>query len=64
VVKPVAGPVSNDVGQELDLQGQYTWNSTVELRIGYAHFFTGEFLNQTTKGKDFNYPYAMLTYTF
>ena len=64
VVKPVAASVSTDVGQELDLQAKYTWNRTVELGAGYAHFFTGEFLNQTTRGKDFNYPYCMLTYTF
>jgi hypothetical protein len=64
VVKPVARPVSTNVGQELDFQAKYSWNSALELGVGYAHFFTGEFLNQTTKGKDFNYPYAMLTCTF
>ncbi|HEY1215845.1 MAG TPA: alginate export family protein, partial [Bryobacteraceae bacterium] len=64
VVKPVTRPVSTNVGQELDLQAKYNWNSALELGVGYAHFFTGEFLNQTTKGRDFNYPYCMLTYTF
>ncbi len=58
------GKAGRYVGQELDGQAIYRWNSAVEFSFGYAHLFTGEFLNQTTSGKDFNYPFGSVSYQF
>jgi len=32
--------------------------------MGFGHLFTGEFLKNTTPGKAYNFPYAMVTYAF
>jgi hypothetical protein len=63
-VKSANGRTGRHVGQELDGQAIYHWNSAVEFSFGYAHLFTGDFLNQTTAGKDFNYPFGSMTYSF
>ena len=36
------------------------WNAY----IGYAHFFTGDFINQTGPSKDVDFLYASVTFTF
>ncbi len=64
VVRPAMRDVSRYIGAELDAQANYRWNSALDFGVGYAHLFTGMFLNQTTDGKDFNYPYVVATYSF
>jgi hypothetical protein len=55
---------SNHLGIELDLIAEYRQNKHVTYGFGFAHLFTGQFLNQATRGKDFNYPFAYVTYGF
>ncbi len=62
--KSLGGTAGTHVGQEVDIEGLYRWNSAVQFGAGYGHLFTGEFLNKTTNGKDFSYPYLMTTYAF
>ena len=64
VAKSLAGTAGTHVGEELDFQGIYNWNSAVLFGAGYGQLFTGEFLNKTTKGKDYGYPYFMTSYVF
>lgn len=64
VAQSRTGAAGRHVGQELDAWCQWLWRSTVELGFGYAHVFTGSFLNQTTLGKDYNYPFVYMTYRF
>jgi hypothetical protein len=55
------GATSNHLGIELDLIAEYRQNHHV---FGFAHLFTGRFLNEATHGKDYNYPFAYVTYSF
>jgi hypothetical protein len=55
---------SKHLGTELDLIAHYKENQHVSYGFGFAHIFTGEFINETTPGKDYNYPYAYVTYIF
>jgi len=62
--KSLAGVAGTHVGHELDIQGLYKYNKAVQLGMGFGHLFTGEFLKNTTPGKAYNFPYAMVTYAF
>jgi hypothetical protein len=64
LAKSLTGAAGTHVGQELDAEGSYNWDSGLQFGVGYGHLFTGEFLNRTTVGKDYNYPYIMATYHF
>jgi hypothetical protein len=55
---------SRHLGTELDLLGEYQENLHVVYGFGLAHLFTGQFLNEATPGKDYNYPFAYVTYIF
>ena len=55
---------STHIGTELDLIAEYKQNKHVTYGFGLAHLFTGQFLNESTHGKDYNYPFAYATYGF
>jgi hypothetical protein len=55
---------SRRLGSELDLIAEYRQNKHVTYGFGLDHLFTGPFLNEATSGKDFNYPFAYITYGF
>ncbi len=56
------GAAGRHVGEELEIYGTYNATKSLQFGIGYGHLFTGEFLNRTTRGHDYNYPYTMLTW--
>lgn len=58
------GATSNHLGTELDLLAEYKQNQHVSYGLGLAHLFTGRFLNEASTGKDYNYPFAYVTYGF
>jgi hypothetical protein len=58
------GTTSSHLGTELDFIAEYRQNRHVDYGFGFCHLFTGEYLSQTTPGKDYNYPFAYLTYGF
>lgn len=58
------GSAGTHVGQEIDLIAEYKWSQVLDTGFGYCHIFTGEFLNRTTHGKDYNYPYVFVEYKF
>jgi hypothetical protein len=55
---------SRHLGIELDFIADYEQNRHVSYGFGFAHLFTGQFLNEATHGKDYNYPFAYVTYVF
>ncbi len=55
---------SSYVGTELDLVAEIKQNRHVTYGFGFAHLFAGQFLKETVRGKDYNYPFAWATYVF
>jgi hypothetical protein len=64
VARSITGVAGAHVGQELDGQAMYSLSKQVQIGGGFAHLFTGGFLNKTTQGKDYNYPYVTFGYVF
>ena len=58
------GAASAYVGQEVDVQLTRALTPQIALAGGYAHMFTGPFLEQATPGANYSYPYVMVTYVF
>ena len=55
---------SAHLGTEIELIAELKQNQHVTYGFGLAHLFTGQFLKETTRGKDYNYPFAYATYVF
>jgi hypothetical protein len=55
---------SSDVGSELDFRAIYQHSPQLQLWAGYARFFAGPFIRQSTKGSPINFPNFMWTYSF
>ncbi|HWO35988.1 MAG TPA: alginate export family protein [Candidatus Acidoferrum sp.] len=55
---------SRHIGNEFDLVAEYEVNKGLSFGFGYARMFAGQFLNQTTPGHDYSYPYAYFEYNF
>jgi hypothetical protein len=64
VIPANPGATSNHLGIELDLIADYRQNNHVTYGFGLAHLFTGKFLNDAKRSKDYNYPFAYVTYGF
>jgi hypothetical protein len=58
------GAADRHVGQELDLQVTRAITPQIQVAGGYAHIFTGAFLEQATPGASYSHPYVMVTYVF
>jgi hypothetical protein len=56
--------VNRHVGNELDLVAEYQLDKGLNFGFGYARMFAGQFLNITTPGHDYSYPYAYFQYNF
>jgi hypothetical protein len=59
-----AGAPARHVGQEVDLQVSRAITPQIQVAAGYAHIFTGAFLEAATPGASYSHPYAMVTYVF
>jgi Alginate export len=55
---------SRHIGNELDSVAEYQLNRGMSFGFGYGHMFAGQFLNTTTPGHDYGYPYAYCEYSF
>lgn len=64
VAKSAAGTAGRFVGQELDFIAAYNFNKRTSVGAGLGHLFAGTFLNNTTPGNGYTYPYLQLTYAF
>jgi hypothetical protein len=64
LARVIAGAASSHVGQELDVQVARALTPQIQVAGGYAHIFTGKFLEEATPGASYSHPYLMVTYVF
>jgi Alginate export len=64
VARDTTGTSGKFVGQEVDSVLAYTFSKYLQVSGGYGHIFPGTFLNHTTPGQSYNFPYAMSTLIF
>lgn len=55
---------STHAGTELELIAECKQNKHITYGFGWVHLFPGGFLNQTTSGRNYSYPFAYSTYVF
>ncbi len=55
---------SRHLGGELDLIAECRQNKHVSYGFGVGRLFSGQFLQEATRGKDYTYPFAWGTYIF
>lgn len=53
-VQNANGAAGTHVGQEVDVQSQWTVNRAMQVTAGYGRLFPGEFLEKTTAGVPYN----------
>ena len=58
------GLAGRHVGQELDVQAVLTGVRKAKVAAGYAHLFPGGFLQRTTEGHAYSYPYISFNVGF
>ena len=51
-------------GHELDVDATYELNKNVKVRVGYAHFFAGQYLVDTGPHSDADFGYVMTTFSY
>jgi len=59
-----AGTAGTYVGQEIDVIASGKFRPSLGFSAGVGYLMPGTFLKNTTPGKPYTYPYAMLTYDF
>ena len=64
LARVAAGAASSHVGQEIDVQVTRAITPQLQVAAGYAHIFTGRFLQEATPGASYSHPYVMATYVF
>ena len=64
ITVPAHPGASRHIGNELDLVAEYEVNKGLNFGFGYGRMFTGQFLNATTRGQSYSYPYAYFEYNF
>jgi hypothetical protein len=64
IARVITGALNRHVGQELDIQAARAITPQIQLAAGYAHIFTGAFLDEATPGASYSHPYVMVTYVF
>ena len=62
VARSADGSAGRHVGEEIEVYGLYSVSKAISFGAGYGRLFTGEFLNRTTRGHDYNYAYTMLVW--
>ena len=55
---------SRHIGNEFDAVAEYAVNKGLSFGFGYGRMFAGQFLETTTRGHDYSYPYAYFEYNF
>ena len=64
LAKSAAGTAGKFVGQELDATAAYNYDKRTIVGAGFGHLFPGTFLNKTTPGVGYSYPYLYMMYGF
>jgi hypothetical protein len=64
IARDSSGRSGRHVGHEVDVQALRNVGKFMKLGGGVGHIFTGEFLEKTTPGRDYTFPYVMMTWSF
>lgn len=64
IARDKTGMAGRFVGQEPDVITSYKFNTRLTVSGGYGRMIPGTFLNNTTHGASYNYPYFMTVYDF
>lgn len=64
IARNTTGNAGRFVGQEFDSVLAYTFSKYLLVSGGYGHLFPGTFLNNTTPGESYNFPYVSTTVMF
>lgn len=64
VVRADNGSDAAYVGNEIDIALTWQLDRHISAYIGWAHFFSGDFLSDTGASRDVDFVYASVTYTF
>jgi hypothetical protein len=59
IFRSVNGTAGRFVGTEFDSNFVYNYSKQWQVGAGFGHLFPGTFLNRTTPGKAYSYPYLM-----
>jgi hypothetical protein len=62
IVRDTTGKSGTHIGHEFDVYTWYELNRHVNVGAGFGHIFGGEFLEKTTKGPNYNYPYFAINF--
>ncbi len=62
IVRDTTGKSGTHIGTEADVYTWYELNRHVNVGVGLGHIFGGEFLEKTTKGPNYNYPYFAINF--
>ncbi len=62
IVRDTTGKSGTHIGHELDAYTWYELNRHINVGVGWGHIFGGEFLEKTTKGPNYNYPYFAINF--
>lgn len=64
IAVPAHPGAGRHIGNEFDAVAEYELNKGLNFGFGYGRLFAGQFLDQTTQGHDYGYPYAYFEYNF
>jgi hypothetical protein len=62
IVRDTTGKSGTHIGQEFDCYAWYELNRHWNIGAGLGHLIGGEFLEKTTKGPNYNYPYFAINF--
>ena len=62
IVRDATGKSGTHIGHEADVYTWYELNRHVNVGVGLGHIFGGQFLEKTTKGPNYNYPYFAINF--
>jgi hypothetical protein len=62
LVRDRTGAAGRHIGEEIDFQVLWAASRNVAFGGGIGHMFAGSFLQKTTPGRGFTFPYVSLTY--
>ncbi len=64
VVRPGGVGLSEEIGQEVDVTLSYRFSSHLTGLLGYSRFFAGDFIDESGAGRDMDFAYLQLQFTF
>jgi hypothetical protein len=62
IIRDSTGKSGTHIGTEADVYTWYELNRHVNVGVGLGHIFGGQFLEKTTKGPNYNYPYFAINF--